>query len=223
MIYDLPNVKIAKQMFHVPGGSVEGGFTSGGARILSPEPGGFSRLQLQLAMQAGEWESPISSWLASKANGQVIRLRLAPTPQIAYSKRRAGFTNVTWEDDVLWSNEVLWAGDISLTFSETALEGDTTVVVDTTAVGPILQAGHVIGHRNTTYLIDQITYDGVMATIVVNPSLRRAVAVNDTCYLRPWFLGRIANPTEFVTTYDAANNGLIQHGLIVFNEAFVDE
>lgn len=223
MIYELPSVPISKQMFHVPGAAVEGGFTSGGARIISPDPGGFSRLQIQLALQSREWENPVSSWLASKANGQVIRLRLAPTPQIAYSERRDGYSTVTWNDGILWSNEVGWAGDFSLTFTSIALQGSNVVTVDTTAVGPILQAGHVIGHSNTTYLIDAITYADEIATIVVNPSLRKTVAVDDTCYLRPWFVGRIANPNEFITTYDAANNGAIQLGMIILNEAFVDD
>lgn len=223
MIYELPSAPIAKQMFHVPGAAVEGGFTSGGARIISPDPGGFARLQIQLAFQSREWENPVSSWLASKANGQVIRLRLAPTPQIAYSQRRDGYESVSWQDGVLWSNLVEWAGDVSLTFTETALQGENVVVVDTTATGAILQAGHLIGHGNSTYLIDSITYVGAIATIVTNPSLRKAVAVDDPCYLRPWFMGRIANPNEFVTTYDAENNGSIQLGMIILNEAFVDE
>lgn len=223
MIYELPSVPIAKQMFHVPGAAVEGGFTSGGARIISPDPGGFSRLQIQLSLQSREWENPVSSWLASKANGQVIRLRLAPTPQIAYSQRRAGYQSVSWQNGVLWSNLVSWAGDVSLVFTSARLQGSNVVTVDTTATGPIFQAGHVIGHSNTTYLIDAITYAGAIATIVVNPSLRKPVAIGDTCYLRPYFVGRIANPNEFITTYDAENNGAIQLGIIMFNEAFVGE
>lgn len=81
-IWDFPVVPIEKQLFHVPGAVFEGGFTSGGARIQSAEPGGRSVLEVQVAFQVAEWDFPFSSWIMSKMNGQIFRVPLTKTPQL---------------------------------------------------------------------------------------------------------------------------------------------
>ena len=78
--------------------------------------------------------------------------------------------------------------------------------------------GHVIGHSNETYLIDEINYVGTIATMNVKPPLRRNVVVNDTAYFRPFFTGQISNGAEILQTYDAELNGLIQLPKIIFSE-----
>ena len=70
-IWNFPNRAVESQLFHVPGEYFNGGLTSGGAKIMSPEPGGFSMLELTPSRQVNEWNSPVSSWLMSKINGEI--------------------------------------------------------------------------------------------------------------------------------------------------------
>ena len=218
--YAFPTFPISKQLFHVPGASVDGGITSGGARIRSPEPGGFSMLEIQPSLQVGEWTYPMSSWLMSKTNGEILRVRLAPTPQVASA--RMSLNSVPWDNGQPWSNQENWVGDISLVYAEAALQGTTTIKIDMSSAGQILQTGHVIGHKYDTYKIDEITYDeNDLATIVVKPPLRRDIAVDDDAFLRPWFTGQIINAQEILTTYDAENNGMIQMGKITLSETVI--
>lgn len=217
-IYQFPTLPISGQLFHVPGAVLAGGLTSGGARIASPEPGGFSMLEIQTSLWVNEWEYPTASWLMSKLNGQVFRVRLAPTPQVAWSQRRQGNISVPWDDELLWSNQEMWGGDFSAVYATAALEGTSEVTIDLTGAGEVLQNGHVIGHGYSCYTIDDIEYDGDIATATLSPPLRQNVAINDQAPLRPWFTGAIGNPSEVRAMYESSNNGHIQLGKIVLNE-----
>jgi hypothetical protein len=219
-VREFPTFPISKQLFYVPGAAVQGGLTSGSAQIITPEPGGFGVLEIQPSLR-DEWTYPISSWLMSKGNGHIFRVRLAPTPQVAWSRRRGNAVNVSWDDGLLWSNQQEWEGDFAATFASVALEGSTEVTIDLTGVGQILQMGHVIGHNYNTYGIDEIDYDGDTATAVLTLPLRRDVAVGDAAFTRPWFTGRIRNVSEALATYDAENNGSIQIGKLILDEAVV--
>lgn len=219
-IYDFPDVTISKQLFHVPGQSQEGGFTSGGARITSPEPGGRSILELTMALQVGEWQNPVTSWLMSKINGQVLRVKLARTPQVVTSLNIAipeNDTGYPFED--FYSRPRIQT-DLEGRYTTAALEGTTSVVIDMRIFGRILLPGHVIGHGDNCYLVDEISYDSnLQATVVVTPPLRRDVTAGDTALFRPNFLGTISNGDSFRVTYDAEDIGMIQPGDITFNEA----
>lgn len=219
-IFDFPTVPVSKQLFHVPGGAVEGGFTAGAVRILSPEPGGRSVLEMQIALQVREWDYPTSSWIMSKGNGEIFRVRLAPTPQVL---RARGVSPVPWDNNQPWSNLQPWAGDIVATYSVSALEGSTTLIVDMSGHGDILRNGHVIGHGNNCYIADKVVYDSDTgrATVTVKPPLRKNVSVGDVAYFRPFFIGTIGNIDQVRVTYDAENNGAIQIGKITFLEAIV--
>lgn len=218
-VFNFPTVPVSKQLFHVPGMAIEGGFTSGAVRLLSPEPGGRSVLELEIAMQIREWESPVTSWLMSKGNGEVFRVRMAPTPQVL-SARRA---DMAWQNEVLWADHQPWKGDFTATFRTAALEGSSVVQVFMAQYGDLVRPGHVIGHEDSTYLIDDVTYDPAttVAVITIKPPLRRNIVFNDQVYFRPYFTGTIANIGEVRATYDASNNGMIQPGKFIFAEAIL--
>lgn len=215
-IFDFPTLPVSKQIFHVPGAAVEGGYTSGAVRILSPEPGGRSVLEMQIALQVREWDYPMSSWLMSKGNGEVFRVRLAPTPQVL--QYRPG---VQWDHLQPWSNHQPWAGDITAYFTQNALEGSTVLKVDMTGYGDVIRLGHVIGYGDSTHVIDRLSYDAGIATLTVKPPLRRNVVAGEQAFFRPFFTGTIGNIDEMRATYDADQNGAIQIGKIVFLEAIV--
>lgn len=217
-IYSFPTFRVETQLFHVPGAGYDGGLTSGGAQLITPEPGGFSVLEIQPALIRTEWDAPLASWIMSKTNGQVFRVRLAPSPQVAYSKAR-GLTAVPWSNGQAWSNQEDWEGDFTARYSAAALKGSVTTTFDMTGVGPIAGPGHVIGHDGDSYLIDEISYNGNVATAIITPPLRRDIAAGDNCYLRPWFTGRISNGSEVRAAYN--NLGHVKPGRIVLQEAVV--
>lgn len=217
-IYQFPTFRIERQLFHTPGAGYDGGLTAGGAQFITPEPGGFGVLEIAPSLIDTEWDAPLASWIMSKISGQIFRARLAPSPQIAYSKKR-GMMAVPWDNGQSWSNQEDWDGDFTGAYSEAALKGSLVVKFDLTGVGPIVSPGHVIGHDYDCYLIDEISYVGNIATATVTSPLRRDFAVGDNCYLRPWFTGRIANGGEIRDAYN--NLGHVKPGNIVLQEAIV--
>lgn len=217
-IFTFPTFRIENQLFHAPGAGYDGGLTSGGAQFITPEPGGFSVLEFQTALIDTEWTAPLASWIMSKISGQVFRTRLAPTPQVAYSRKR-GMTAVPWDNGETWSNMQDWDGDFTATYAAAAPKGSVVMKIDLTGVGPIVGPGHVVGHAYDAYLIDEISYVGDVATATVTPPLRRNIAAGDNCHLRPWFTGRISNGGEIRAAYDAS--GHVKPGRIVLTEAVV--
>lgn len=215
-VYQFPTFRIEGQLFHSPGAGYDGGLTSGSAQFITPEPGGFATLEMTPALVDTEWTAPLASWVMSKIGGQIFRVRLAPSPQVAYSRRR-GMAAVPWNNGQTWSNQENWDGDFTATFAAVGLKGSIVMKFDLTGVGPIVGPGHVIGHAYDSYEIDEITYDGNIATATVTPPLRRDIAAGDNCYLRPWFTGRISNGAEVRAAYN--HLGHVRLGKIVFQEA----
>ncbi len=217
-IYQFPTFRIETQLFHSPGAGYDGGLTSGGAQFITREPGGFAMLELSPAIIDTEWNAPLASWLMSKISGQVFRVRLAPSPQVAFSKQR-GMVAVPWDNGQTWSNQENWDGDFTGVYSAATLKGAMEVQFDLTGVGPIVSPGHVIGHGYETYLIDEIAYSGDIATALLDRPLRRDTAIGDNCYLRPWFTGRISNGSDIRAAYN--NLGHVRPGTIVLHEAIL--
>ena len=225
-IWNFPTLKIESQLFHVPGSYFDGGLTSGGARIMSPEPGGRSVLEMRLAYQVKEWEAPFSSWLMSKINGAIFKVQLTKTPQIASFIGESNYnlrsTGVSWDNDQIWDNDQPWVNDgANLGAVGTALEGAVELSVSVGSFGEILKHGHVIGIGNHSYIIDDVSYVGTRADLVVSPPLRTNVANSEPVWLKPYFLGVIANGPEIRNSYDAGNIGGIQLNRIVFNEVVI--
>lgn len=221
-IWNFPTVPVSKQLFHVPGQAQDGGYTSGAVHMLSPEPGGRGVLELQLSLQVREWEAPLASWLMSKGNGEVFRVALVKTPQLitAQSIRTPSFNAYPRDEDRWHAPNV--PADLQTVFTIGALEGSTVVRIDMLQIGPVLKHGHVLGHGDHTYVVDDIAYDSqLQATVTVKPPLRKNVIAGDRCLFKPYFLGTISNIGEVRATYDAELRGAIQPGKIVFAEAIV--
>jgi hypothetical protein len=217
-IYQFPTFRIETQLFHTPGAGYDGGLTSGGAQFITPEPGGFGVLEIAPAIIGTEWDAPLASWIMSKIGGQIFRVRLAPSPQIAYSRKR-GRTALPWDNGQAWSNQENWDGDFTATYSAASLKGSLAVAFDLTGVGQIVSPGHVIGHDCDCYLVDEISYSGDIATAILTTPLRRDIATGDNCFLRPWFTGRISNGADIRSAYN--NLGHVKPGNIILHEAIV--
>ena len=224
-IWNFPQMAIQSQLFHVPGSYFDGGFTSGGAKILSPEPGGRSVLEVTPSLQIGEWGTPFSSWLMSKINGEIFKVPLVKTPQLASLSGETNYPlgkSISWDNDQKWDNNQFWDDDGAyLEVSSVSLEGETSVSLDVSTFGEIIRHGHVIGFENHSYIVDDVEYENSIATISLKPPLRKNISVSDEAYLRPSFLGIIANGSEIKNSYEASNIGAIQLNRILFQEVVI--
>lgn len=230
-ILTFPTLPVQGQLFRAPGQAYSGGFTSGGAQLMSPEPGGRAFLDMQLALQTNEWNDPAVSWLMSKLNGDIFRVRLTKTPQLLSDFEIFGnisLNGIPWEkvnDNMLpgpWDNNQLWENDgLIFPVIVNALEGSIMVSIDVTGYSEILKRGHVIGFDKYSYIIDDITYSGNQANIKIKPPLRNNVVEGDYLLTRPYFLGTIINGQEFATNYEAINNGHIKPPRLIFGEVII--
>lgn len=228
-VYDFPNLPVKAQLFHVPGQALDGGYTSGGARIMSPEPGGRATLEIQLSLHTNEWGNPAISWLMSKINGEIFRVPLTKTPQIARTvddTSTIGRNSVPWDKTGLmnyspWDNNQNWDDDGNyIEASVTALKGTQYISIESNDYN--LQRGHVIGVGDNAYMIDNIVLnDDETLTLRIMPPLRKTVAPGDMIYIRPYFLGTIANGEEFRNVYDIENVGHIQPNRLILREVIL--
>lgn len=229
-VYDFPPILRGKQLFHAGGQAYEGGFTSGGARMLSPEPGGRGVLNMEFTAQRNAPADPIVSWLCSMiANGNIFRIPIRFTPQLVKSAdlgfgSGADDADLPWDDAGLapegpWDNGENWAFEVGGGASATALEGSVTVAVDFGTLPMVLRHGHLIGHDDVTYLVEDIDYDGTVATITVNPPLRHDVTQGDFITFRPKMLATARNPDSFRGLYEPAD--IIRLGSVEFVEALI--
>lgn len=227
-VYDFPPILRGKQLFHAGGQAFDGGFTSGGARVLTPEPGGRGILNMEFAIQRNCPADPIVSWICSMiANGNIFRIPISFTPQIVplSDLSVSGLSEgVPWSEAGMtpegpWENGQNWASDVLVEAVATALAGTVTLVVDFGSLPLVLRLGHLIGHDDVTYLVEDIEYDGTTATITVNPPLRNTVAQGDLVTFRPKMLAVARNPDSFRGLYEPAD--IIRLGSAEFVEALI--
>lgn len=228
-IWDFPVSDIESQLFHVPGAAFNGGLTSGGAVISSPEPGGLAVLETKISLQTNEWKVPASSWIMSKVNGSIFRIKLVKTPQLVFPSGVSPVDAGTspWSIDGTanenaWDNDQEWDNDgFYLSATNSSSLGSTEIRLSTGSNGDILKHGHVIGFQNYSYIIDDIEYENTLAIITISPPLRNNIVAGDMILMQPYFTGSIANGDQIKADYRAANNGTIQLGTIIFNEVIL--
>jgi hypothetical protein len=216
-IYDWPSVvKPTEQLFYSGGQLVEGGFTSGGARMMYPEPGGRSVLELTFDYQQNYNPNPIISWLITMIrNGNIFRVPVRYSPQlvkrsdlgVSYELELSGLPWAEAGETVEgpWSNNQNWAYSPAIAATATVLEGSVTFTIDFGDTPLVLSHGHLIGHFDYTYLIEDIEYNGTIATITVNTPLRKTIAPNDFILFRPKMLCVARNPDNLRGLYNAAD------------------
>jgi hypothetical protein len=233
-IWDFPVLHVKQQLFYVPGAAYEGGFTSGGARVYSPEPASRSFLEVQISLQVNETANPISSWLMSKSNSDIFRVSLVKTPQLCIAENSEfDKSGLPWSTDTLlpddidfpespWNHNLNWLNDAFIVALSPASEGSVFIESNLNVhYGQFLMPGHVIGHKFDCYMIENIEVIDGTSRILINPPLRRNVEAGDFIKLTPVFTGTIANGNEVRNSYDIANNRHIQLNKIVFQEAII--
>jgi len=229
-IYDWPSsVRPSAQLFYAGGQMQDGGFTSSGARVGYPEPGGRSFLDLEFSYQRNASPDTLVSWLMSKiANGNLFRVTIAQTPQVLNDEdlglSDASTGGLLWAAEGLlparaWDGGNLWEFEPGAVAGAAALDGTTTLTVDMGDLPAALKVGHVIGIADTAYLVDDLEWDGSVATITVDPPLRADVSADDFITLRPKMVCFATNPENFRANYRPAND--ILPGSIRMTEAIL--
>lgn len=227
-IFDFPQGNVGKQLFYAAGQAYDGGLTSGGARQLSPEPGGFSFLEIEPTWIVNESDDPFMSWFFSAAtNGTIFRIPLTVTPQLvptaAFFNADTSYATVLWDNDQPWDNDEPWLiSDLGPSVVGSFNAGVSEIVVSMGVYDNIFKRGHVIGHGDVSYMINRITYVGSVATIKISPPLRHALINGEQLKFRPFFLGICTNSENVRVTYDAENKGKIKPNKIVFSEVIID-
>ena len=229
-IYDWPELIVpSAQLFYAGGQMQDGGFTSSGARVGYPEPGGRSFLDLEFNHQKYGATDTLISWLMSKIdNGNLFRFRLAQTAQVLTNEdlglSGASTGGLLWAaEGVLparaWEGGNLWAFEPGAVAASAALEGTIELTIDVGDLPAALRVGHVFGIYDTAYLVDDIEWDGTVATITVDPPLRADVSADDFITFRPKMLCMATNPENFRSSYKVGN--LIQPGSLRMAEVIL--
>lgn len=213
-IFDWPLIPSA-MLFHAGGQAIEGGVTTQGVLVKHPEPGGRAVIDMTFNHLKEVAHRRLASWLFSKVgNGHVFRVRLANSLQLVDladlgidTPAEAEALGIPWDDDTFWDNDLGWAVEVGAEATAAALAGTVTLTLDMTGMDEGLQVGHVIGHDDHAYMVDDISYDTGIATVTVSPPLRSAVADGDYITFRPTMMGTVSDPAGF--------RGMFEHGFLV--------
>ncbi|WP_372993889.1 hypothetical protein [Sulfitobacter sp.] len=227
-VYDWRSDIIPNSQTFIAGGqSIQGGLTLGGVSIQSPEPGG--RASLTMTFPELRRQSNLNaSWTYSRVmNQSIMRVPLYLSDQLLASSAigDAGYGNgIPWSEGQPWGSGENWAYSPSAALAAAALKGADTCKVDMSGLGRVLAIGHVVGFSlegfDFAHVIMDISYDSSdVATVEVQPPMRRAASLGDVMLFRPKMLVTCQNPAEFAGAF---SYGLFtQPGQIRFIEAMV--
>lgn len=221
-VTDFPDLQISEQLFHVPGQAISGGFTTGGARISSPEPGGYGVLELKPSLHVREVNNPFHSWIMSAVNGEVFRVKLTQTPQlISDPSFIPSILTSPWDDGTPFDDGSFWDNSprsFNSAFTEQSLNGSSQMTIDASGLNGLLKPGHVIGHDDHAYIVIAVEYVGVNALLTVKPPVRSQINIGDPVEFTPYFTGSIRNANEIRSSFAIANNRHHELGTIIFDE-----
>ena len=196
----------SSQLFVAGGQSIAGGLTIGGAAIEHVSPGGRGRLMMQFSTVDRE-ANVDASWTYSRLlNGAVMRVPVWVTDQLVPSD----VLNPPTTDGIPWANGQPWASGENWGWNPTApvtaaSRGAVEVTVDLSDYGQVIAPGHVIGFTvgniDTTHIVMDIETEGDLATLTIEPPLRRSLASDDRLRFRPMMLVTCRNPREFAGTF----------------------
>jgi hypothetical protein len=229
-VYDWPSqIVLSSQLFHAGGQIRDGGFTSSGARVGYPEPGGRSFLEMEFPSQRHGPTDTLISWLMSRiSNGNLFRVPIGRSVQVLSDSDlglSGGATGgLLWAAEGLvparpWDGGNLWAYEPGAVAAAAALEGVTELSIDVGSLPSTLNAGHVFGIDDTAYLVDDIDWDGSIATIKIDPPLRADLSEDDFITFRPKMIGFAVNPESFRANYGSAST--IRPGPVTMMEALL--
>lgn len=201
------------QVFQANGASTAGGMTLGGAMTENPSPGGRARMSFVFSPLAMRESNEAMSWLASMmGNGAIFSVPIYNSVQLVPEADIFGVAANNFFDTAdPYSAIAIRRWEPFVPVSATALAGAVTMTADLSELGKVLRAGHVIGFRSGTYdfshAVKSISYDGgSIATITIEPPLRRALTAGDKMHLRPKMLATVENASEVVQPFTSGRH-----------------
>jgi hypothetical protein len=156
-----------------------------------------------------------ASWTISRIlNGNVMRIGLYSTVQLvaASAITAADVDNgIPWSNSQPWGNGENWAWSPSSPIAAAALKGASTFTADLADVGEILKIGHVIGFYvdgfSFAHMVMDIAYDtSDVATVTVEPPLRRSLTTSDTMLYRPMVMVTCRNAREVMSNFTSGRH-----------------
>ena len=204
-----------------------GGMTLGGALTSYGVAGG--RIMLDMAFSTLKREANTdASWTYSQVMAQeILRIPIRCSDQLVPSADLGGAAladGIPWDGGQPWATGENWAWSPFAPLAADALRGAETFTVDMSDAGQVLDLGHVIGFAKgvveTAHVVMAIEYDADdVATVTVQPSLRRAMDAGDQMLFRPSILATCQNPEALAATFSYGR--YTQPGAVRFVEALL--
>lgn len=202
------DIRPVAQVFRAGGLAVSGGLTLGGAAVSFPEPGGRAELSMQFATLQ-EVHGPVASWTYSRAmNGAIFRIPIFESAQlVSRAALMAGMVGagIPWSQGQPWGTLENWTWNPTAPVFAAAARGASSFQVDLSDHGAVLNIGHVIGFSEDGYdfahVVLDIAYDDDVATVTVEPPLRRALTTDSRMRFRPKMLATCRNPEELLSGF----------------------
>ena len=189
--------------------------------IESPEPGGRAELHMTFAPFATEKANKDASWTISRMmGGDIFRIPLYETVQlVSGASLSAPSGGLTWSNGQKWSNGQFWAWKPVAEVNASALKGASQVQVDVGSSGEVIELGHVVGFKDGSYdfshVVMDVSYSGTVATLTLEPPLRRAVTTATSMQFRPSMLVQCVNAPEVMGRFRSGRHMAFNAALFV--------
>lgn len=227
-IYDWRRSIVPRDQLVIAGRAAQsGGMTLGGALTSYGVAGG--RITLDMAFSTLPREAnAAASWTYSRVMAQaILRIPIRCSDQLVPAADLGGaavMDGVPWSDGQPWATGENWAWSPIAPLAADALRGAESFKVDMSGVGEVLRVGHVIGFSagqiDAAHVVMDIEYDAAdVATVTVQPSLRRAMDAGAPMLFRPSILATCQNPDALAGTF--AYGRFTQPGAARFVEAIL--
>lgn len=196
------------QIFYAPSASISGGMTLTGAMNENPSPGGRAKMLFVFSVLATRESNEAMSWLSSMmGNGAIFSVPIYNSVQLVPDADIFGVAADNFTDTAdPYSAIPIRRWEPFVPVAANALDGVVTFTANMSELGRVLRAGHAIGFRSGAYdfahAVKAITYDaGNIATITVEPPLRRPITTGDKMHLRPKMLATVENASEVMQPF----------------------
>ena len=227
-LYDWPLVLRPRSAIVIaPNNTIDGRISRNGFEDNNPVPGSRNQVRMEFPPHQGDIGS-LYSWMINVGKSSLFRVPVWKCPQLATSaaieaKENEFLKGIPFSTGEGFSTGYGFKYNPTIDLYENVLEGDTTVKLDMTRHPNILSTGHVFGLGRSTHHVDDISYDGDIATIECRTPFRRdysTTGIDKIVTLRPSVICQIRDINSFISLFQPAR--LFVPGPLVLNEV-IDE
>ncbi|NQZ76475.1 MAG: hypothetical protein HRT61_10255 [Ekhidna sp.] len=227
-LYDWPvSIKPKAAIVLSPSNSVDGAISRNGYENNIPQAGSRNQIRLEFAPREaidGHWYA----WLLNQARSALWKVPVFNTPQLATSDEMDAqvqqfSTGTPFSTSEKFSSGYGFKYQPTVDLVDNVLEGNTTLKLDMSRHPDVLTYGKVFGLGRSTYHVDEIEYDGNIATIECRTPFRRdydASTIDQLVSLRPSLICQMKDVSSFIALFEPA--GIVRPGSLILNEV-IDE